>query len=65
MPLRWTLPRVEARWYINVYEKEQNMNPNLLKFAKLDYNVIQSVQQKEVGKLARYLNLCSKELDLY
>ncbi|WOG82951.1 hypothetical protein DCAR_0102123 [Daucus carota subsp. sativus] len=54
MPLHWTLPRVEARWYIDVYEKEQNMNPNLLKFAKLDYNVIQSVQQKEVGKLASW-----------
>lgn len=56
MPLHWKLPRVEARWYIDVYEKEQNMNPNLLKFAKLDYNIIQSANQKEVSKLARYSN---------
>lgn len=54
MPLHWKLPRVEARWYINTYEKEQNMNPILLKLAKLDYNIIQSVYQKEVSKLASW-----------
>uniref|UniRef100_A0A164ZI83 Terpene synthase like-29 n=1 Tax=Daucus carota subsp. sativus TaxID=79200 RepID=A0A164ZI83_DAUCS len=54
MPLHWKLTRVEARWYIDAYEKEQNINSNLLNFAKLDYNIIQSVYQKEVSKLARW-----------
>ena len=56
MPLHWKLTRVEARWYIDAYEKGQNINSNLLKFAKFDYNIIQSVYQKEVSKLARYIN---------
>ncbi|KAL1821706.1 hypothetical protein ACET3Z_016575 [Daucus carota] len=54
MPLHWRLARVEARWYIDTYEHEHNMLPNLLKLAKLDYNIIQSVYQKEVSKLASW-----------
>ncbi|KAL7250346.1 hypothetical protein ACSBR1_012365 [Camellia fascicularis] len=38
MPLHWRLTRVEARWFIETCEQEQNMNPILLEFAKLDYN---------------------------
>lgn len=59
MPLHWKLPRVEAIWYIDTYEQEPNMILSLLKLAKLDYNIVQSVHQKEVSKLARYFNLCS------
>ncbi|THG13779.1 hypothetical protein TEA_028242 [Camellia sinensis var. sinensis] len=54
MPLHWRLTRVEARWFIETYEQEQNMSPILLEFAKLDYNMVQSVHQKEVGNLARW-----------
>ncbi|KAK1405401.1 Santalene synthase [Heracleum sosnowskyi] len=54
MPLHWRLARVEARWYIDTYEQEQNMIPNLVKLAKLDYNFVQSVYQKEVSKLASW-----------
>lgn len=54
MPLHWKLPRLEARWYIDAYEQEPNMKPNLLKLAKLDYNIVQYIYQKEVSALARY-----------
>lgn len=54
MPLHWKLARVEAKWYIDTYEQEQNMIPNLIKLAKLDYNIVQSVYQKEVSKLASW-----------
>lgn len=54
MPLHWKVPKLEARWFIDTYEQEPNMNPNLLKLAKLDYNIVQSIYQKEVSKLARY-----------
>lgn len=57
MPLHWKLPRVEAIWYIDTYEQQPNMILSLLKLAKLDYNIVQSVHQKEVSKLARYFNL--------
>ncbi|KAA8524537.1 hypothetical protein F0562_010960 [Nyssa sinensis] len=54
MPLHWRLTRVEARWFIETYEQEQDMNPTLLQLAKLDYNIMQSVHRKEVSKLARW-----------
>ncbi|KAA8524546.1 hypothetical protein F0562_010969 [Nyssa sinensis] len=54
MPLHWRLTRVEARWFIDTYEQEQDMNPTLLELAKLDYNIVQSVHRKEVSKLARW-----------
>ncbi|KAK2975721.1 hypothetical protein RJ640_010780 [Escallonia rubra] len=43
MPLHWRLTRVEARWFIDTYEQEEDMNPTLLQLAKLDYNIVQSV----------------------
>ncbi|KAL8148567.1 hypothetical protein AgCh_005799 [Apium graveolens] len=54
MPFHWKLERVEAKWYVETYAQEQNMDQNLLKLAKLDHNIVQSVHQKEVSKLARY-----------
>ncbi|CAK9149259.1 unnamed protein product [Ilex paraguariensis] len=54
MPVHWRLTRLEARWFIDAYEQEQNMNPSLLQLAKLDYNMVQSVHQQEVRKLASW-----------
>ncbi|KAK6919445.1 Terpene synthase, N-terminal domain [Dillenia turbinata] len=52
MPLHWRLNRVEARWFIDTYREETNKNLLLLEFAKLDFNMVQSIHQKEVRKLA-------------
>ncbi|KAK6919439.1 Terpene synthase, N-terminal domain [Dillenia turbinata] len=52
MPLHWRLNRVEARWFIDTYREETNKNPLLLEFAKLDFNRVQSIHQKEVSKFA-------------
>nr|AZM65216.1 terpene synthase 6 [Santalum album] len=54
LPLHWRAPRVEARWFIDVYEQDPNMNLALLKLAKLDFNMVQSIHQKEVGELSRW-----------
>nr|AGV01227.1 santalene synthase mutant 12 [synthetic construct] len=54
LPLHWRVPRIEARWFIEAYEQEANMNPTLLKLAKLDFNMVQSIHQKEIGELARW-----------
>ncbi|KDP32236.1 hypothetical protein JCGZ_13843 [Jatropha curcas] len=47
MPIHWRLNRMEARWFIDTYEQEQHVNPTLLQLAKLDFNMVQSIHQKE------------------
>ncbi|RVW71184.1 (-)-alpha-terpineol synthase [Vitis vinifera] len=42
LPLHWRMLRLEARWFIDVYERSQGMNPILLELAKLDYNMFSS-----------------------
>ena len=51
LPLHWRTPRLEARWYIDRYERSRNMNPSLLQLAKLDFNLVQSTHQKELKKV--------------
>ena len=48
LPLQWRMPRLEARWFIDVYEKRQDMNPILLEFAKLDFNMVQATHQEDL-----------------
>lgn len=51
-PLHWRVPRVEARWFINLFETNQNMisiiTPSLLKLAKLDFNMVQLKHQQDL-----------------
>nr|GMC87959.1 (-)-alpha-terpineol synthase-like [Ipomoea batatas] len=54
MPLYWRMQRFEARWFISVYEKRQNMNPVLLEFAKLDYNMVQAKYLEELKQMSRW-----------
>ncbi|KAH7675717.1 (+)-alpha-terpineol synthase protein [Dioscorea alata] len=51
LPLHWRTPRLEARWYIDQYERSDKMNPSLLKLAKLDFNQVQSTHQMELKKM--------------
>ncbi|CAI9114289.1 OLC1v1014974C1 [Oldenlandia corymbosa var. corymbosa] len=53
IPLRWRVPRIEARWYIESYETCPKMNPILLEFAKLDFNIVQAVHQQDLKAVAR------------
>lgn len=48
LPLHWRMPRLESRWFIDVYEKRVDMNPILLEFAKLDFNMVQSIHQQDL-----------------
>jgi len=52
-PLHKGIPRLETRHYISVYEKEPSHNPSLLKFAKLDFNLVQALHLEELKDFAR------------
>ncbi|RYR45937.1 hypothetical protein Ahy_A07g031704 isoform B [Arachis hypogaea] len=53
-PLHWRVPRWEALWFINTYEKSFNLNLTLLQFAKLDFNIVQSIYQEELKDMSRW-----------
>lgn len=55
MPIRWRPNRVEAIWFMEVYEEEPDMRPGLLKLAKLDYNSVQLIHRRELSQLAGYI----------
>nr|GME10656.1 (-)-germacrene D synthase-like [Ipomoea batatas] len=52
-PLHKRLMRIEAKRYISVYELDKSHNVVLLKFAKLDFNMLQKEHQWEIGSLTR------------
>ncbi|CAK8534657.1 unnamed protein product [Lathyrus sativus] len=54
LPLHWRIPRWESQWFINVYERKQKMDPVLLQFAKMDFNIVQSFYQEELKQASRW-----------
>ncbi|KAL3515888.1 hypothetical protein ACH5RR_022790 [Cinchona calisaya] len=54
LPLHWRMPRLEARWFINVYEKRADRNSTLLEFAKLDFNIVQATHQDDLKYASRW-----------
>lgn len=53
LPLHWRMLRLEARWFIDAYEKAPDMNPLLLEFAKLDFNYVQAIHQQDLKYASR------------
>lgn len=51
--LHKNIPRLEARHYISIYEKDPTCDEVLLTFAKLDFNLLQSLHQKEFGNISK------------
>lgn len=56
LPLHWRVLRVEAMWYIEVYEKRSDMNHTVIELAKLDFNMVQAVYLEDLKYSARYIN---------
>ncbi|KAL8245325.1 hypothetical protein R6Q59_011583 [Mikania micrantha] len=53
-PLHWMVPRVETKWFIEVYERRNGMNPMVLELAKLDFNMVQAVYQEDLKQASRW-----------
>ncbi|WRX28347.1 Terpene synthase [Theobroma cacao] len=53
-PIRKNLPRLEARRYIPTYQACALHDETLLKFAKLDFNLLQYLHKKEISEIYRW-----------
>ncbi|KAH0987040.1 hypothetical protein GBA52_014217 [Prunus armeniaca] len=58
-PLRKSLERLCARRFMSIYQDEASHNEALLKLAKSDFNLIQSLHKQELSEIIRWW----KELD--
>ncbi|KAK7243798.1 hypothetical protein RIF29_38610 [Crotalaria pallida] len=54
LPLHWRIPRWEAQWFINVYERRQNMSLAIFQLAMLDFNILQTIYQEELKYTSRW-----------
>ena len=52
-PIRKGLPRLEARQYMPIYREDSCHNEAVLTFAKLDFNMLQRLHQKELSEIAK------------
>ncbi|KAG5568414.1 hypothetical protein H5410_064573 [Solanum commersonii] len=53
-PIHTNVPRVVARKYIRIYENIVSHDDLLLKFAKLDFHILQKMHQRELSELTRW-----------
>ncbi|KAJ0480809.1 putative R-linalool synthase [Helianthus annuus] len=53
-PLHWRVPRVESKWFVEVYERRSGMNPILLELAKLDFDMVQAVHIEDLKHTSRW-----------
>ncbi|KAH7856190.1 hypothetical protein Vadar_033751 [Vaccinium darrowii] len=62
LPLHWRMPRLEARWFIELCERRPNINATMLQLAKLDYNMVQAIHQEDLRHVSRKKTGLGKEL---
>ncbi|KAF8408702.1 hypothetical protein HHK36_004766 [Tetracentron sinense] len=65
LPLHWRMLRLEARWFVDIYERREDMNPILLELAKLDYNMVQETHQKDLRDMSRWWTDPDDVYDVY
>ncbi|KAG8370746.1 hypothetical protein BUALT_Bualt13G0015600 [Buddleja alternifolia] len=51
------LPRLEARHYISIYGQYSSHHQTLLRLAKLDFNLLQSMHKRELSEMCRWWKL--------
>ncbi|KAK6164229.1 hypothetical protein DH2020_001093 [Rehmannia glutinosa] len=63
-PLHRGNPRIETRYYISFYEKDNSKNDLLLKLAKLDFNYVQNAYKKDLCEVSRWWNELRQSLNV-
>nr|QIQ56003.1 putative terpene synthase 21 [Eremophila drummondii] len=53
-PIRKTLTRLGAVKFLSVYQEDESHDETLLKFARLDFNLLQKLHQKELSDITRW-----------
>ncbi|GLT83471.1 hypothetical protein SLE2022_017590 [Rubroshorea leprosula] len=53
-PVHTGMPRLEARRFIPVYQADPSHDKTLLSFARLDFNLLQRLHQKEINDIAKW-----------
>ena len=53
LPIRNCLTRLESRHYMSIYQEDNLHNQVVLNFAKVDFNLLQKVHQKELSGITR------------
>ncbi|XP_038694655.1 probable terpene synthase 12 isoform X2 [Tripterygium wilfordii] len=56
LPVHRRMSRLEARWFIEALDKSNYINSKLLELAKLDFNLVQSVHQRDLGDMSMWWN---------
>ncbi|KAJ8628086.1 hypothetical protein MRB53_021393 [Persea americana] len=54
IPLHWRLEKLESRWYMDIYMREEGMNSSLLELAKLHFNFVQATFQINLRSVSRW-----------
>ncbi|KAI3456385.1 hypothetical protein Pfo_013048 [Paulownia fortunei] len=54
LPLHWRVQKLEAKWFVHVYESRFDVNLILLELAKLDFNMVQAKYQDEIKHMSRW-----------
>nr|QJA18328.1 terpene synthase 13 [Andrographis paniculata] len=53
-PTHRTLPRLETRHYIPIYDKQPSKNELLARFARLDFNSLQNLHKQEINQIIEW-----------
>ncbi|KAK1283432.1 hypothetical protein QJS10_CPB21g01600 [Acorus calamus] len=54
LPRHWRVIRFESYWYIDIYERQGDVNPVLLELAKVDFNLVQSMHHTNIQNMSRW-----------
>ncbi|GAB2252434.1 hypothetical protein Droror1_Dr00005281 [Drosera rotundifolia] len=53
-PMHYIIPRLEARRFISIYDEDETKDEALLRFAKVDFNMLQLQHQQELSYLCKW-----------